>query len=194
MTPKQAKAVAAEFSEWLELWYDRHIRLWCITDRRMNAASDYISPGWLADFTEPKLREYLSICAAEIAEVNDIPAPGDAAITQQDVDALADDLSLHLDLDDARIMYLATMLIRIARGTLSPDSGISGLVEELREYCTPRREVDDACPVCGKLIAPGTGEYKLMPDRGHKHPPCYALHHPDCEHHTCVGSIAEVRS
>lgn len=187
MTPKRAKAIAAEYSDWLEFWYDRRQKLWCVTDVRMNAASDYIAPAWLRTFTEGKLREYLSICAAEIAEANDIPAPGE--ITDAEIKALGDDLRLHLNLDDARVMYLATMLLRIARGSLTADSGVSGLVDELREYCTaiPCDLLPDGsnargyvCPVCDELVTDDAGEYKQVQRHHPKHPPLYSLCHKHC--------------
>lgn len=186
-TTRKAKQIAAEFSDWLEFWYDRRQRLWCITDVRMNAASDYLSPGWLADFTEGKLRDYLRTCAEEIAEVNDIPAPG--AITDAEIEALGRDLSLHLNLDHDRTIYLATMLLRIARGDLKADSGVSGLVDELRGYCTPipadlmpdgSNARGYVCPVCDELVTDDAGEYKQVPRHHPKHPPLYSLCHKHC--------------
>lgn len=54
-------------------------------------------------------------------------------ITQKQLDTLAADFGRRLAFDDSRIMYLATLIIRIESGALKSDVGTDGLRDALKE-------------------------------------------------------------
>jgi len=56
MNTKEAKEIAKEFPK-IELWWDRHIKLWTITPAKgYDGPADYIPSGWFPDMTDDELR------------------------------------------------------------------------------------------------------------------------------------------
>ena len=70
MTPRKAKTIAAEYTT-VEFWYDRYIRLWCCTDPLMYAASDYVAPGHLEDWSEKDFRFFIESMVSEFETANE---------------------------------------------------------------------------------------------------------------------------
>lgn len=68
ITIKEAKTIAADFHELVEFWFDRHLKLWAITDTRHAAASDWIASGHVKDMTAEQWRDYVRVCAELVAE------------------------------------------------------------------------------------------------------------------------------